>query len=160
MQPEEYIKRMTELSQKKYALLKEMLLFTKSQTAAIADENMKNLERLIQNKQERIEGIDKLDDEFKSCFMQLKQALNVDKLDEIKDMKISGVKELQDVIGQITEILKEISEIEKKNSDEIKKKMAATAVEIKKINQSKTINSAYKSSPQSMVPSYFIDKKR
>ncbi|NMA65585.1 MAG: flagellar protein FlgN [Clostridiaceae bacterium] len=159
MQQEEYIKRMTELSQKKYVLLKEMLVLTKSQTSAIANENMNDLERLIQSKQERIERIDKLDDEFKTCYLKLKELLKVNKLDEIKEMKIAGVKELQDTVGQIAEIIKEISEIENKNKDEIKKIMALTAVEIKKINQGKTANSAYKPS-QSMAPSYFIDKKR
>lgn len=158
MQPEEYIKRMTELSQKKYMLLKEMLIFTRGQTSAIANENINDLERLIQNKQERIDQIDKLDNDFNDCFLRLKQVLKVDKLDEVKEMNIDGVKELQNVIGQIMEIAKKISEIEKQNSDELKKLMAATAVEIKKLNQGKTINNAYKFN-QSMAPSYFIDKK-
>ncbi len=159
MRPEEYIKKMTELSEKKYALLKEMLVLTRSQTAAIAEENISNLERLIQNKQERINRIDKLDDEFRFCFMQLKKTLKVDKLDEVKEMKIAGAKELQDIVRQITEIIMEISEIEKKNNDAVRKLMAATAAEIKKINQGKTANNAYKRS-QGMTPSYFIDKKR
>jgi len=150
---------MTELSQKKYALLKEMLMFTKGQTSAIADGNINNLQRLIENKQERIEQIDKLDDEFKTCFQRLKLVLKIDKLDELRETEIGGVKELQNVVGLITELIKEISEIEKKNSDELKKLMAATAVEIKKLNQGKTINNAYKRN-QTMAPSYFIDKKR
>jgi len=158
MQPEEYIKRMTELSQKKYALLQEMLIFTRGQTSAIANENINDLGRLIQNKQERIDQIDKLDNDFNDCFLRLKQVLKVDKLDEVKEMNIDGVKELQNVIAQIMEIAKKISEIEKQNSDELKKLMAATAVEIKKLNQGKAVNNAYKRN-QSMAPSYFIDKK-
>lgn len=159
MLPEEYIKKMTELSLRKFALLKEMLVLTKGQANAISHQDIDSLQRLTGDKQGRIDSINKLDDEFQACFLKLKQVLKVDKLREIKDGKIAGAKELQSAIGQVMSLVKEISDIEKRNNADVKKMMDATALEIKKINQGKVANNAYKSGI-GKAPSYFIDSKK
>lgn len=159
MLPEEYIKRMIDISVKKHTLLKEMLMFTKGQANAISNEDIDNLERLTGEKQVRIDTIDKLDDEFQVYFLRLKRVLKVEKLNEIKAGKIAGTSELQDVAGRVMDLIREISDIEKKNNADARKMMDATALEIKKINQGKKANNAYMSGP-GKAPSYFIDSKK
>lgn len=160
MTPQEYIQRLTETSTKKYKLLQDMLSITKAQAETIKDEGVEELERLIAVKQMKIDEIDKLDEQFNVYFLRLKKELNVKSLDEMKATGISGIKELQDITGEVMTLIKEISDIEKQNSANARNLLDKFSSEIKKINQSKAVNKAYSAPPPIQSPSYFIDKKK
>ena len=157
--PERYVERLLELSNKKYLLLKEMLLLTQNQSETINEDGVDALVRLIDEKQQYINGIDKLDEEFNFYFKRLKQVLKVESLDELRMSGIKGTKELQQVVGKILEIINDISTLDTRNNSEAKKLLGNFENEIKKINQGKKVNTAYTYGFKHS-PSYYIDKKK
>jgi flagellar biosynthesis chaperone FliJ len=156
---EEYIDRLNEISLEKYSLLKDMLYLTEEQANSISEEKIDSLEKLVVEKQAKIEKINKLDEEFEVYFLRLKSVLNVKKLDELKGLKISGARELREAVGQILCVIEEISRLEKQNNEKAKGILKKLGRNIKNINQSKKMNSAYMPEPIK-PPSYFIDKKK
>ncbi len=159
MNPEEYIGRLTEISNKKLVLLKDLLLLTQAQSGTINENQIPELQELVDKKKARIEQIDKLDEDFGVYFQRLKQTLQVKSLDELDGKKIPGVKELQDVIGSIMKLLKGITIIDSGNSEKANDLFNSLSGEMKKISQTKKLGSAY-TMPASAPPSYFIDKKK
>lgn len=157
--PEKYVEKLLENSQKKYKYLEDMLKLTEQLSAVMTEEGMDTLEKLIADRQAVIEKVDKLDEEFNVYFSRLKHELKVNSLDELKDTNIKGLRELKDVVAKIMDILKEMSQIDKKNNDEAKKLFDSLGTEIKKINQGKMVNTAYYPK-QVQTESYFIDKKK
>lgn len=157
---EEYIKRLIELSDKKRILLQDMHILTQEQAEAIAAQDVKRLEELVENKQLKIDGINKLDEEFEVYQKRLKQTLGVSSLDEVQNMKIEGISCLKEIIGSIFAIMKEISELEQDNNLKAKEVLNALGEELKKINAGKKVNAAYNYSSNIGEPSYFIDRKK
>ncbi|TYQ16856.1 UNVERIFIED_CONTAM: FlgN protein [Acetivibrio alkalicellulosi] len=157
---QQYIKRMIEVSKKKQIVLQDILLLTMAQTEAIETDGMEGLERLLENKQKKIEVIDRLDLDFSTCFTKIKDIFNVESLEDAKMASIEGVNELKRSIEKILEILKEISGVEKQNSDKVKNIMTDLSGRIKRINQGKKVNSLYNGYDDESSSSYFIDKKK
>jgi hypothetical protein len=158
--PEKYIDRLQEVSAKKLALLQDMLLLTMAQAESITEDSVENLEQLIRGKQDKIDAIDKLDEEFSVYFARLKQELGVTSLDELQTKGIKGVKELKETIGQVMELIREISGVEKQNNDKANHLLDELGGEIRKLQQGKKMNSVYNPGPSMPPPSYFIDKKK
>lgn len=155
-----YVRKMIELSAKKHSLLEDMLALTQAQSNTITEDGIENLHKLIAEKQAKIEDINKLDEEFGACFNKLKQELGIESLDEVKGADIPGIKDLQDVVGRIMELLKEISRIESENNENAKKLLDDLSSKIKMINQGKTANTAYGKLASMPPPSYFVDSKK
>lgn len=160
MMLEEYVNRLLEAANKKYSLLKDILFISQSQSQSMTEDGVEDLEKLVVEKQSRIDEINKVDEEFDVYFRRLKQVLGVKNLDELQKPDIKGIKELQDSIGRIMALIHEISEIEKQNSQQAKKLLDSLGNEIKKINQGKKVTSVYNPGPMMQPPSYFIDKKK
>ncbi len=157
--PEKYVARMVELSDKKIKLLQDMLSFTHSQSKAINEGGIDNLNTIIEQKQGVIEAIDKIDEEFNVYFQRFKQVMKIDSLDELKGTEIEGLKELQKVVREILRTTNSIRDIEVKNSADGKMFLEKMRSEINTINQAKKASSAYVSK-YNEPPSYFIDKKK
>ena len=161
---EKYIERLNELLQKKKALLLDILTLTQAQTEAITEEGLDGLNKLIDDKQAIIDGINKLDEEFGTYYQRLKSTLGITRLDQLDAAKLEGgasdgAKQLKSLTAEILDVVRDISEIEKVNSQKSNKLLGQFGNEIKKINQGKKANNAYKSGAAS-APSYFIDKKK
>lgn len=154
-----YFDRMTEILKKKELLLKDMLYLTESQTNAIQSEDLDLLKKYIDKKQQKIDAINKLDNEFEIYFERLKAASSVKKLEDLDVSEFPGAKGLKEATAGILAMAGRISETEKINSQkstELKKKLGE---QISKVKQTKKINNAY--NPVSpTVPSYYIDKKK
>lgn len=157
---DEYIERLIETSKKKYKLVQDILVITKSQTPVITEDSIPTLNSIINEKQTKIDAIDKLDEEFNFYFQRLKQTFKISSMDELKGRDIKGVKELQETIGNIMSVIKEISNIEKNNNMEAKRVIEDLGNEIKKVNQGKKLIIGYNPAPIVRPPSYFIDKKK
>jgi hypothetical protein len=160
MAPEEYIKRLTEISEKKYKFLQDIFILTGEQAKTMTEDGVEQLDGIIAAKQTLIEQIDKLDEEFNVYFLRLKQVLGIKSIDDLKSPSFHGMKDLQDSIRNVMLLIKNISEIDKQNNENAKKLLDDLGMEIKKINQGKKVNMAYKPSPVIQSPSYFIDKKK
>ncbi|HEX9062970.1 MAG TPA: flagellar export chaperone FlgN [Clostridia bacterium] len=160
MQPEEYFTRLTEITLKKYYLLEEILRMTKAQSETIREDGIDELGALIAGKQERIDRIDKLDEQFEVYFKRLKQELGINNLAEAGGENLPGAKELQDVTGKVLGLLNEINAVEKSNNQKTVNLLNLFKSEIKSLNQAKKVNSAYHPVAATETPAYFINKKR
>lgn len=156
---EEYIKSMIEVLQKKSNILRDILDLTSSQTNAITYENLEMLEKLIHEKQVRINNIEPLDERFNTTFLELKAKLNIKSMEQLNNKNICGVKDLKEATSEILEIVAEISIIEKQNNAMILKLMEKNKTEIKNIVHGKKALSAYTPRPFNSPP-YYIDKKK
>jgi len=157
--PQKYIDRLVEITDKKYAQLEEILRITNDQTACINTDGISGLEKLIEAKQQVIDNINKLDDEFEVYFVRLKSVIKVNSLDEIKNQKIPGTDILKNSVGRVLGILAQIDQIEKTNNQNAKKVLIDIGNDIKTLNIGKRANNAY-IPKQSQVESYFFDKKK
>lgn len=156
---EEYIGGLYKVSLEKCNLLKDILKFTEEQAEFIEEEEIESLEKLVAVKQAKIDEINKLDEEFEVYFLRLKDTLNVKKLDEFKGLNLPGARELQEAVAQIICLVEKISRLEKQNNEKAKNLLRKLRDNIKNINQSKKVNSAYMPEPLK-PPAYFIDKKK
>jgi len=159
MSVEEYINKLVEASDKKYSLLKDILFITREQSQSINEDSIEALQKLVGEKQKKIDEIDKIDEVFNEYFQRLKQTLGIKSLDEAKGSEINGIGRLKDSIGAIMAVVKEISEIEKSNNKKAKEVLDSLANKIKQANLGKQLNNAYMPVPN-MMPSYYIDKKK
>lgn len=74
---------------------------------------------------------------------------------------ISHAKQLKNIISDINEMIKQISQIEVENNEVAKNLLDVFATEVRKINKSKTASSAYQPGGGMIKPpSYFIDSKK
>jgi hypothetical protein len=156
---EEYIKSMVEVLKEKYKLLMDILQLTGSQTNAINNEEFETLEKLIHDKQIRINCIEPLDKRFNTIFLELKTELNIESMEQLNNKNIQGIKALKEATSKVIEIIAEISVIEKQNNEIMLKLMEKSKKEIKNITNGKKALSAYTPHPLNS-PSYYIDKKK
>lgn len=164
MIPDQYFGRLSELLQKKKGLLGEILELTGKQTEAITEDGLDSLNKLIDEKQQKIDAIDKLDEEFQVYFQRLKSTAGISGLEQLDASKLEGVaaegaRQLKGLTAEIMDIIRAIGEIEKENSEKSQKLLSHFSGEIRKINLGKHANNAYKPAPYS-TPSYFLDKKK
>jgi hypothetical protein len=159
--PEKYIGRMLEVSNKKYNILQDIFILTQSQAQSLSEDGMETLQKIINDKQKKLDEISKLDEGFNLYLKRLKQELKVESLDDIKNPNIPGVKELQQSIGKIVKLINDISDLEKQNNDRAQKLLKELGDEVKKLNQGQKVGLAYRPNPNVKgAPSYFIDKKK
>lgn len=158
--PDKYIQRMQEVTDKKYILLQDMVLLTQEQSNTITEEGLYELEKLVSCKQLKIDEIDKLDEEFNVYFQRLKHELKVNSLEEAQTSGIIGVKELQEAVKDVKDLIVEIMNLEKANSEKTKNLLDLLGDEIKKVSVGKAANSAYKIGQNTRQPSYFMDQKK
>lgn len=160
MTPEQYIRKLTEISIKKQGSLSEMLKLTKQQASAIAEAEAEEIERLIQSKQVHIDKISEMDTEFEVYYSRLKTVLNIQSLDEIKEKQIQGAVELKQVVTVIVTTIKQIQSLEIENKNKAEEVVNNLARDIRRVKQGKIANNGYNVALKLPSPSYFIDKKK
>ena len=159
MAPEEYIKRLIEISGEKLERFGRLHKLTQSQSGAIEAEDLGLLEGLVAEKQVEINEINKLDEEFDVYFRRLKGVLGGESLDRVTNADIKSAKELKRIVAAIMDSAREIEALEKQNSEDARRLLDKFGGEIKRINQGIKASSAYIPEP-AKPPSYFIDKKK
>lgn len=152
--------RMIELLDRKKQLLSDMLELTKAQTDVIAEGTLDKLKLLIDEKQTKIDEIDKLDADFSVYFESLKLAFGINKLSELDVYADPRAKQLKQITSEVMDLIGEISSIENINSEKSKKLLEELGSQIKKVNQGKKINNAYSKPPTDTASSFFLDKKK
>lgn len=157
--PDKYIDRLVEILQKKQTLLQDLLALTEKQADSIHEEGIENLEGIIDRKQERIDAINKLDEEFHVYFQRMKSTLGIRSLEELDASRVPGARQLKVITEQIMALITRIGALEKQNSARAKELLDQLGGEIKKLNQGKRVNNVYTPGPMAN-PSYFIDKKK
>ncbi len=152
-------RNLADIVSKKKILLEEMLEYTRSQSQAITEDSLEQLQKLIDKKQKRIETINRLDDEFENIFNQVKKGMGAESLEEIKAGNINGVLTLKNLVADVMKLVKEIGVVEEENRNKAKRLLNAFGSKIKNIKNGKKTNNAYRQG-YFAAPSYFIDKKK
>ena len=161
MTPSEYITKLTEISQKKIVILKEILILTKRQSENIQEDCLDTLKYIVEEKQRFMDDVDKLDDAFEVYFKRLKSTLGIESLDKLtSNANIGDTATLKNHIQEIFNLLNQIDLLDKDNNEKGKTLMTKLSTEIKKVNQKKIINNGYK--PASSMPqqSLYFDTKK
>ena len=160
----QYIKRLNELLLKKKDYLLEILTLTQTQNKVITDDGLDRLDQLIKDKQLRIDEINKLDEDFGTYYQRLISTLAISHTNQLEKVMLEnsaseGAKQLKDITAEVLDLIRNISEVEKVNSQKSAILLEQFGNEIKKINQGKKANNAYKPGAIN-APSYFLDKKK
>ena len=154
---EKLVQELIGLSKEKANYLTNILDLTKEQKRIIKEENMERLNQIIEKKSEIIKEIDKLDVSFIMKLSQLKKENNIGDLNEIDTKKYPNLKELKEVVAQITSILMAISIVDKENNKALEEGLEKVKLNLKKVKEGKKAYKGYnKSIPQSML----IDEKK
>lgn len=159
-QLEKYFERLTEISREKRKKLEDILSITKAQSEEIEKDGIESLQKLLDDKQKKIEEIDKNDEDFDVYYKRIKQKYKIGSLENLNVSNVKEAKELQEVTGEIKKILEEICELEKQNSEKVKEALSSLSGEIRKINQGKKVSNVYSSDSAKNTASYFIDQKK
>jgi hypothetical protein len=112
--PEKYVDRMLEVTNNKYRLLDEILIMTKEQALHMNEEGIGALEKIMADKQLKIDEINKLDDQFNVYFQRMKIELKVKSLDEIQSLPVGGALELKESVKNVMGLLKEYPKLKRR----------------------------------------------
>lgn len=159
-QIEKHFEKLVEVSREKQIKLEELLFLTNAQSKAIEEEGIENIEKLLNDKQKKIEEINKNDEEFYVYYEKIKEMYSIKNIKNLEASNIKGVRELQEVIGNIKKTIQQISELEKENNEKVKKILKDLGEKIRKINQGKKASNVYSSDSETNSVSYFIDQKK
>ena len=155
-----YFGKMTELLVEKRSLLTEILKLTREQTSVIEEGSLDKLQKLIEEKQKRIDKIDKLDEKFTVYMEKLKAAAGVKDLGELEAARFPGAEGLKQATAEVMTLLGEISSVEKVNNAKSKELLEKLGSQIKRLNQAKKLSNAYNKPDAAGPSSFFVDKKK
>lgn len=150
-----------DISKQKEVALKKILGLTIQQKGFIKNGDSKNLSQVISKKQYVIEKINQMDIDFLNSYNRLKKSLGVTSIEEIDGVKYPSLKELKYNISNIMIILKQMEEIDKKNTQNLKLDFEKVKMDMKKLKakkQSSKITSSY-TNKYTGAQGVFIDRK-
>jgi hypothetical protein len=160
MTAEQYIQKLYELSVKKLEGLRQILKFTNEQRNVITEDNIEELQRIIDLKQQEMDAIDELDQAFEVYYSRLKSLLGVESLEEIKMADLTGAAELKQIITTIYGMTKEIQNIENVNNKKVRDILNRLSSEIRQVTQNKMVNNGYNIGNKPPQQSFYFDKKK
>ena len=118
---------------------------------------MDNLNSILDKKDNIIKEINELDRTFLTIFSQIKKDEGIDDIDELDVQKYPNLKDLKDVVTEISSTLVAISLLDEENNKNIKKKIEEIKMELKKVKDG---HRAYKGYNVPMTGSILIDEKK
>ncbi len=129
------------------------------QNELISDEEFDSLEGLLNNKQEIIEKVNKIEENLLPYKEYLAKELKLDKskwfLDLLRNKIISN--KLTIVMNKIINLLKELKELDQLNQKDMRLKRNKVLKEVNKVKQGSKINNSYNQKVR--IHSTFIDDK-
>lgn len=159
MEAKDYIQRLNEISQKKLIFMEEILLLTSKQNETIKARKFEEMDLLISEKQQRMDAIDKLDEQFAVYSSRLKTILSLDSFENLPQFNLPGTVELKNLVVKVKERLSEIKSIEDENSALVKSELKETKDKIDHSHAFRRVSGAY-NPVKNEIPSYYFDKKK
>ncbi|QEK11330.1 flagellar protein FlgN [Crassaminicella thermophila] len=150
-----------DISKKKETALKKILNLTIMQEGLIKNNDLEKLGDLLKKKQYLIEKINQMDIDFLSNYGRLKKSLGITSIENVNVEEYPSLKELKLHIQNIMKSLRQIDEIDKRNTKNLQIDFDKVKEELKKIKakkQSSKIAASYMKKYAS-VQGVFIDKK-
>lgn len=160
MNADQYILKLLELSEKKLNGLRQILKLTEEQSNVITEDNVDELQKIIDLKQQQMDIIDELDQAFEVYYSRVKSVLGVKSLEEIRMSEINGAAELKQIITTIYDITKQIQTMEGMNNKKVRDILNTLSGEIRQIKQGQVVNNGYNIGAKLPQQSYYFDKKK
>lgn len=151
------IDKLISLSKEKNQIINKMYSITKGQKEEIEKEDMENLNHILDEKDKLIEEINKIDIEFLTIFSQIKNTEGIEKIEELNVQLYPNLKELKEIVTDISSTLVAISLLDDENNENMKKRMEKTKMELKRVKDGQR---AYKGYNKPITGSILIDEKK
>lgn len=159
MENEELVIYLIKLSEGKLFLIQQLLTLTESQSYSLEKEESDKIEKILQQKQDLMNRIDILDEEFVNKYDILRKDSYIDNIDSLHLEGRENLKLLQNKISQIKNIIEKIQKIDKANMDKLKQNMESVKNKLKKVKYGKKVAKGY-GEKKTGGYSIFVDKKR
>lgn len=157
----EYLSTLIEISRAKKECLREMLMITEEQGKIIELQDIEQLNKLIDEKQKRIDEINSMDDRFEDLFSTMKTQLGLKDVGELLTAGNEGLKELKGEISEIKTIVEDIKLRETQNFLMLNQKKKEVSKKLKDVKNNKAALNKYANSKPSTSPKpAFFDKKK
>lgn len=114
------IDTLIDISKEKEENLKNLLLLTQKQEGYIKNGDLENLTGSIEQKQLIMEHINQLDIHFLNKYNELRKALGVTSIEDMKLQEYPSLKELKVYISNIMILLKKMEKLDKNNTERLK----------------------------------------
>ena len=160
METQNYLVRLIEVSNKKYKLLENMLQLYLQQEEELTANETDSQEMHIAKRQEIMDEVDKLDEQFHVYTERLKTTLGIQSLEDLSSFNIPGKAELKEIVSRITALLMTITDRHQKTESHMKSMLQSTGTQIKQVNKTKIMNRAYQPGSTMPTPSVYFDKKK
>lgn len=154
----QHIDDLNQIIEQKLALFEEIYNITVAQQKEIVENEANNIDVLVQQKQQVIDKIDKLDQDFINGYKMLKEELGIDSLELIDTNKHPEMKNIKDHIKSIMGMAHKIMELENSNKEKLDSIFQNVKAELRHIKAGKRSVKAYETVPISN-DGIFIDKK-
>ena len=151
------INKLISLSKEKNQLINKMYGFTKAQKKEIEKEDINNLNTLLDEKDKLIKTINQIDIEFLKIFSQIKKEEKVENIYDLDVNKYPNLKDLKDIVMEISSTLMAISLLDEENNKDIKKRIEKIKLELKRVKEGQR---AYKKYNVPITESILIDEKK
>ena len=160
MDTESYIQRLIEISSKKYGLLEKVLQTYLLQEEELTAGGSANQEPLISKRQELMDEIDKLDEQFHVYTERLKSTLGIISLEELSAFNVKKRDELKTVVAKISTILGVLADKHSQTERKLTVALQTTSDHVTQINKSRQVSRAYQTGGESKTTSVYYDKKK
>jgi hypothetical protein len=154
-----YIEVMLDSLRKKIAVLDEIIKVNQKQSELIVDvkKNMVAYESSVEEKQFLIDRLNLLDEGFQTLYNRIQQEILSN-----AQMHQDEIKEMQLLIGKITDKSIEIQQGEEKNRQIISQQFTDLRREVKSFKDNRIIANKYYNTMQKLdhIPPQFLDKKK
>lgn len=154
---ERIVIQMINISNEKLVLLNKLLELTNMQKIAISKSDMQKIDDILNEKDELIKSIDALDVKFLTCFSELKAKNNIKKLDELDSLATPSLKELKEVVNEITSTLMAISLLDDENTRLLKEDLEEIKASLKTVKNGQRAYSGYNKTLDNNI---MIDEKK
>ena len=151
------IDKLISLSKQKNQIINEMYGFKKAQKKEIEKEDINNLNKILDEKDKLIKRINQIDIEFLNIFSQIKKEEKVENIYDLDANKYPNLKDLKDIVTEISSTLMAISLLDEENNKNMKKRIEKTKLELKRVKEGQR---AYKKYNVPMTDSILIDEKK
>lgn len=151
------IEELVNIGREKLSLLNTMLELTEEQNKLIKKEDMEKVDLNINKKDSLIKKIESLDIQFLSKFTQLKKDNNIKDINELDIKDYPELKNLKEVVQEISSTLMAISLLDKENNVKMRKNLESIKSNLKNIKKGQKV---YKSYNKTLNNSILIDEKK
>lgn len=155
----ERLKKLLELAEAKKQHMQRILELTRKQSEVLSAEQVDQLLAYIQDKQEHIDAIKVLDEEFSYIYEEIKGEVCSDSFKDDNPEGYDLYAGLRVRVGEIKDMVEAIYQLETENQNRIRQAMQTVKARISNINRGKRGYSAYKQQmPQ--ADGVFIDQRK